>query len=117
MNMETIIIKGLEVWPEDLGKMTWQEAMDTTANLGSGWRIPTIQEFKEILYPNRDNLGFNRWFYWSSTEYNTTYAYAFLIIKDSSCYDTPCIKEKVYSVRAVRDFTSGVAIEYLLKDF
>ena len=41
--METIIIEGLQIWPEDLGKMTWDEAMAEVKELGPDWRLPTIK--------------------------------------------------------------------------
>ena len=114
--MKTIIIEGLQIWPEDLGKMTWDEAMAEVKELGPGWRLPTIKEFKEVLYPTRSEiLEVSDKFYWSSSDYDNFFAWSFYFnygyaANYATKYSTGC-------VRAVREFTSGVAIEYLLKDF
>lgn len=115
---DTIIIENLEVWPEDLGKMTWDEANTEIAKLGPDWRLPTIEEFREVLYPDRkklfDKISFD--IYWSSTEsFNysdprqTVWNFKFY-----NGYSYPTSKNLTYYVRAVRDFD---ALEYLLKDF
>ena len=115
-----IIIGGLEVWPEDLGKMTWQEAIDATVNLGLDWRLPTIQEFKEILYPNSlkiPNVRASKWQlseYWSSTQYDLNNMVCFNF---GETYTPAYNKNRKYYVLAVRDFNASTAIEYLLKDF
>lgn len=31
------------------GRMPWQDAMDYCQSLGDGWRLPTIEEFKELI--------------------------------------------------------------------
>ncbi len=111
-----IIIGELQVWPKDLGKMTWGEATARVAKLGPGWRLPTIEEFKEVLYPNRKNLPdiVEEEYYWSSTEdsnpyslyFTFLYGFAHIYPKDNPLY-----------VRAVRDFTGEAALDLLLKDF
>ena len=119
--MEKIIIGGLEVWPEDLGEMTWQEATTEVAKLGPGWRLPTIEEFRETLasmYYHIPNLHGD--YYWSSTEEGDDNddtdndAWYFNFYLGTAYFDA---KDSTYYVRAVRDFTGAVAIEYLLKDF
>lgn len=107
---DTIIIKGLEIWPKDLGKMPWQEAMTAATKLGPGWRLPTIEEFKEIL-----GLDVTGEYYWSSTEYSNYTAWSFNFTNGLAYFIFN--KYTTFYVRAVRDFTGEAAIEYLLKDF
>jgi len=117
MKEKTVIIEGLEVWSEDLSEMTWYEATDAVTKLGPSWRLPTSKEFKEILYPNRDNLPGKvdmYSYYWSSTEFDNFTAWTFYFTNGSASY---YYKFTTNYVRAVRDLTGDVAIEYLLKDF
>ena len=59
---------GIEVMTEDLGKMTWEDAMKACADLGDGWRLPTKDELN-MMYENKDKIGgFTNDFYWSSSE-------------------------------------------------
>ena len=73
-NIKTIL--SLEVYPKDIGVMTYVDAVKAVEKLGDGWRIPTLEELREI-YKNKDASfctssssvsGFPVW-YWSSTEY------------------------------------------------
>ncbi len=110
-----LIIGELEIWPRDLGKMTWDEANTEVAKLGSGWRLPTIEEFKEILYPNRNRiLNLQDESYWSSTEDNSFTAWYFYFTDGYASY---YYKYNSPYVRAVRDLTAEVVAEYLLKEF
>jgi hypothetical protein len=102
---DVIIIEDLQVWPKDLGKMTWAQSTEMAQSLGPGWRLPTIEEFYDVLYPNRKNLpDIEGEYYWSSTEYDNY----------SACY---FLKGNPLYVRAVRDFTGEVALDLLLKNF
>lgn len=115
--MKTIIIDNLEVWPQDLGEMTWDEAQMEVLNLGPGWRLPTVEEFNEILWPNREkmpniNLYSN---YWSSKEAQTYpgawyFSFASRYVNNSDMHDGRL-------VRPVRDLTYDTIINQLLKDF
>jgi hypothetical protein len=62
---------GLEVMKKDLGEMRWSEAKKACADLGDGWRLPTIEEF-EKMYKYKDEIGgfeaSENSHYWSSTE-------------------------------------------------
>ena len=113
--MEPILIDNLQVWPEGLLEMGWDEAMERVKDLGPGWRLPTIDEFTEKLYPNRDKIpnlrGVN---YWSSTEESTNWAQAFFFYYGRGL---PSHKYITYAVRPVRDFTGEAALELLLKEF
>jgi|TARA_R100000501_G_C2611582_1_gene106070 hypothetical protein len=67
-DFKTIKIGDLEVMTEDLGRMTWDDAVKACADLGDGWRLPTKDELN-ILYENKDKIGgFANNYYWSSTE-------------------------------------------------
>jgi hypothetical protein len=115
MNIETIIIEHLQVWPEDLGEMTWDEATARVAKLGPGWRLPTIREFEDVLYPNMKKIPkISKAFYWSSTEYDDDYTWSFLFLDGNTYYYT---KYTTSYVRPVRDFTGEVALDLLLKEF
>ena len=113
--MKTIIIEELEVWSKDLGEMTWEEAKEACASLGPGWRLPTIEEFKEILYPNRKNLpDYTFAHYWSSTELDRTTARTFQF---NYGYTSNYTKGVHYYVRAVRDYSIELIVTDLLKEF
>jgi hypothetical protein len=91
---------GLEVMTKDLGKMNWEDAKIACADLGAGWRLPTIDEFRKI-YKSKDKIGgfaFN--YYWSSTEYANVYAWTFSFNRGSASNGN---KDRLtYYVRAVR---------------
>jgi hypothetical protein len=115
--MEDVITIGdLEIWPEDLGEMTWHEANTEVAKLGPDWRLPTIEEFREVLYPNRerlfDEISFAQ--YWSSAE---NYHFSAWNFKFYNGYSYPTRKNLTYYVRAVRDFTVERVVADLLKEF
>ena len=115
--MKTIILGDLEVWSKDLGEMTWHEAMDNVAKLGPGWRLPTIEEFKEILYPNKENLpGPDRTsaHYWSSAELDRTTARTFQF---KYGYTSNYTKGARLYVLAVREYTVELIVADLLKEF
>ena len=67
-------INGLEV-SDNLGRMTWHEAISACKKLGIGWRLPTKDELN-MLYENREEIGgFANNYYWSSTEYDNDRAW------------------------------------------
>tara|TARA_R110000868_G_C10606854_1_gene741026 strand:- start:247 stop:627 length:381 start_codon:yes stop_codon:yes gene_type:complete len=69
------LIVDFEVYPKDLGRMSWNEANKACANLGDGWRLPTKEELN-IIYENKNVVGgFANDYYWSSTEYDSNYAW------------------------------------------
>ena len=89
-----------EVYPTDLGKMKWNEAKKTCADLGDGWRLPTRLELL-LMYNNQDELGgfaFNS--YWSSTEHDNVRAW---IQNFFNGFQSTNNKTNYYYVRAVRD--------------
>jgi hypothetical protein len=63
---------GLEVMPEDLGRMTWDDANRACRELGNSpvgnvWRLPTRDELQKIKNIKDEIGGFKRECYWSST--------------------------------------------------
>ena len=113
--MKTIIIGELQIWPEDLGEMTWQEATNVVASLGPGWRLPTIEEFKKTLYRNKEKLPGNvdGYYYWSSTA-NGNYTWYFSFYSGRADLSRT---HSTYYVLAVRDYTVERIVADLLKEF
>jgi hypothetical protein len=83
--------------------MNWDDANAACAKLGTGWRLPTIQELK-IMYLNRNKIGgFSSELYWSSLEYDYGRSGAwYLSFFDGYQYNHS--KHYKILVRAVRDF-------------
>ena len=94
----------LQVANQDFSdQMTWEEAKRACNELGSGWRLPNKQELLEI-YEKLHEKGqgnFKAAFYWSSTETDYYYAWAFNFRTGSASTSA-----KLYPlyVRAVRAF-------------
>ena len=100
-NYSTFKVGNLEVMKEDLGKMSWDDAIKTCAALGDGWRLPTIDEL-DILYENRDRIGgFASANYWSSTEGDSSGVW---IQSFDNGLQGSDVKNPTYYVRAVRAF-------------
>lgn len=101
-DLKKVKIDNLEVMTEDLGKMTWDEAMKACADLGDGsWRLPTIDELK-TLYDNKDKIGgFTKGPYWSSTKLGTNGAWYRIFSIGSDHFDHRNYK---FYARAVRAF-------------
>ncbi len=53
INEQTINVGGLEIHDTLETKMTWDEATEACMNLGDGWRLPTKEEVKNVIIPNR----------------------------------------------------------------
>ena len=62
-----------EVYPEDLGKYTWNYAKIVCDELGDGWRLPTREEL-HLMWLNKDD-SFAAANYWSSSEVNNNFAW------------------------------------------
>jgi hypothetical protein len=59
---------GLEIAENDFSNviMTWDNAIEACAELGRGWRLPTLAEL-DLMYKNKDKIGgFKKDRYWSS---------------------------------------------------
>ena len=97
---KTVIIDELEVMTKDLGTMTWDDAKESCADLGDGWRLPRIEELN-LLYENKDEIGglaLN--YYWSSTEHDNFFAWNQDLFSGNKSVNR---KRLTYYVRAVRD--------------
>lgn len=90
-----------EIHPDELGKMTWDEAVEKVKELGDGWRLPTITELQLIWESEHKDL-FQKESYWSSSEYNSSKAWLFTFYDGYTSYSG---KVNDYYVRAVRDLT------------
>ena len=89
-----------EVYPEDLGKYTWENAKKVCEKLGGGWRLPTREELL-LIWLNKDNIGgFAAAYYWSSSEYRSNYAWGQDFLFGSQDNDG---EGNAFYVRAVRD--------------
>jgi hypothetical protein len=80
-------------------------------NLQNKWRLPTIDELENVLYPNTDkipNLEKDS-AYWSSSENDYGYAsYAWFFIFSSGKAYSYGIKDYTLQVRAVRDVSNDL---------
>ena len=72
---QTILLGYLYVFPEDLGKLTYKEAIEMCRNVNSvnsygyrDWRLPTLNELK-IIYQNRGKVEGLTSDYYISSEY------------------------------------------------
>lgn len=65
---------GLVVYQNNLGKMSWEEALKMSSDLElnefSDWRLPTISELNLIYNKKINFLEFENGEFWSSEEYN-----------------------------------------------
>ena len=96
-------VKRLQVTYEDLGKMDWEQAKKACAELGSGWRLPTLDELK-AMYKELHRKGkgnFRAGPYWSGTDH---WMHAFVWYCDFGNGEVE-VDANYYknSVRAVRD--------------
>ena len=86
--------------------MTWEDAKRACNELGSGQRLPTIEELKAIheqLYKKGHGNYFNvEWSHWSCTEYDDVDAWIFYF-PNGIAYNAG-EKQTKYYARAVRDF-------------
>jgi hypothetical protein len=74
--VESVILEQhykFEVHPEELGKMNWEDAVKAVKELGDDWKLPTIEECF-IMYNHKIITTDS---YWSSTEYDSNYAWYF----------------------------------------
>ena len=87
-----------EVYPWDAElKLEHDSASKYCKGLGDGWRLPKLNEQLE-MYKHKEELGLKAC-YWSSTENNGSYAWAYNFFNG---YSYASSKNKSYWVRAVR---------------
>jgi hypothetical protein len=73
--------------------------------LQNKWRLPTVEEFENVLYPNMEKIPNLEKYspYWSSSELDASYAW-FFFFNFGIAYSS--LKYGAGQVRAVRDFSS-----------
>jgi hypothetical protein len=91
-----------EIHPDELGKMTWDEAIEKVSELGDGWRLPTITELQLIWESGHKDLFKKEW-YWSSLGSYPINAWGFYFYNGYS--NDSSSKYNYGYVRAVRDLT------------
>jgi len=96
----TYKLDSIEIAQYDLPTtVTWYNAKRECKELGKGWRLPTKDELDE-MYNNKDLIGnFVNTNYWSSTEYNSDYAWMQVFIYRSIAIT---LKEGHINARAVK---------------
>jgi len=102
------IIENLEVYNQDLGQMRWDVATDLAEKLGEGWRLPTKEEFINILYPNKakiPNIKEDET-YWSSIENDFYEAWFLFFGGGGTDYGDKNNENYVRLVRDVKQYTT-----------
>ena len=96
----TYVLDSIEIAQYDLPtEVTWYNAKRECKELGKGWRLPTPYELNK-MYDNKDLIGnFVNTNYWSSTEYNSDYAWMQVFIHRSIAIT---LKEGHINARAVK---------------
>jgi hypothetical protein len=84
-------------------EMTWNEANEKSRILEGSWRMPDIDEFKEIFNHLGDlhQTDFGSYTYWTSSEYDHEYAWVFSARYKSSYANAP--KKNRYLVPLIRE--------------
>jgi hypothetical protein len=77
-------------------RLSWNEAVKYVKTLGKGWRLPTKHELTLIYISDND---FDKEYYWSSTEFNSTDAWGKVF---DGGYETTSNKAGSNYVRAIR---------------
>jgi len=82
---ETGDIEVKELSNKDFEKLQWGETFESNwyeaqSNCPNGWRVPTVEEVYTALKKNVE--GFNKTYYWSSTEDKKRKNSAFLLDRD-----------------------------------
>jgi hypothetical protein len=95
---------GLIVDKQDLGEMSWKDAIKACENKGDGWRLPTKEELVRICKSNSCNL--DHAVYWSGTPSNSNPNYAWYFDRGELNGIFEYEKSTEYSVRAVKPFGS-----------
>jgi len=96
----TYKLDSIEIAQYDLPTtVTWYNAKRECKELGKGWRLPTKDELDK-MYENKDLIGnFVNTNYWSSTEYDSRYAWMQVFIHRSIAIT---LKEGYINARAVK---------------
>jgi hypothetical protein len=99
---KSIKIGSIEVAQNDFpNSMNWDDAIKACVDLGSGWRLPTIDEFNTLI-KNIDDIGKYKCLYWSSSYADVENGWQFNFCSDS--HWAKQLKWVKLPVRAVRTF-------------
>jgi len=95
INEQTIDVGGLEIHDTLETKMNLDEAIQACMSIGDGWRLPTKEEVKNVIIPNRSKIkAFAKQDdnYWTSTPYsNDMYSFFF----DTSNYIDEIVEKEL----------------------
>jgi hypothetical protein len=97
---------GLIVSPTDLsGTADWDEAVQACNEYNGGnkedWRLPSIEELQLLYQQKIYAREFERFSYWSATEYATHFAWFLNFFNGETAED---FKDNTCYVRAIRNF-------------
>jgi len=84
--------------------MTWSQAVESCKELGSGWRLPNIDELEAIFFQlHKKKLGdFKDKWYWSSTQHvDQSQPNAWVFKFDQGISNGYMSKESAQHVRAI----------------
>jgi uncharacterized protein (TIGR02145 family) len=95
-----------EVFPNDIGQFSFNDAKLECEKIGGGWRVPTKEELKQ-LFENRKMIGgFSDGFYWSSTKDDLSISFGwgqrFSDGFQNSCSTTIKFKNFIRPVRSIK---------------
>jgi len=95
INEQAIDVGGLEIHDTLETKMTWDEATEACMSLGDGWRLPTKEEVKNVIIPNRlkiKSFAKQDENYWTNTPYSNdmiSFFFETFDYNDEKTKDTP----------------------------
>ncbi|MBT2163124.1 Lcl domain-containing protein [Zobellia barbeyronii] len=94
---------------EDKGPMTWKNAMNIHEQLGEGWRLPELDELRDLyktIGPGTDNKGkFENELYWSATPFDEHQARLVKFSDGNASYHyNSSGTHRKFRVRAIKDF-------------
>ena len=106
----TIKVGKLEIVKDDFPtKLDWDDASDECAELGNGWRLPTMDELR-FMYTKRSTIpGLKDDIYWSNESLNQDFAKSFNMFRGGP-YQNGVDKIRLSQVRAVRDIPTNIEL-------
>ncbi|HEA22778.1 hypothetical protein LCGC14_1693850 [marine sediment metagenome] len=101
---------GTMAYARDVEPMTWDNALTINQQLGEGWRLPTMEELREMyatIGPGASNSGqFGDDLYWSNQSYDENQARLVRFSDgDTSFHYNKTAEHRKFNVRAVKDFS------------
>lgn len=82
-------------------KLNWKDSDLMCKKLGTGWRLPNLEELRKILKHKNKISDLNNAFYWSSDIESTRLAYG---IRFSDGHEFCTFTQELFGVRAVRNY-------------